>query len=128
MPVLNDLFREDKLLMKTTLSKTVSIESTSDIAMLVQAFKPIAHAFCLQLQHQGVVGLKLKIGIKDNDEWRGTEFDFIVWRYDEMISQIGGNLAVVVDWNTVDSIHLSVSDIVPKGDVPNLGSPDLMAG
>jgi len=41
---------------------------------------------------------------------------------------MGGNLAVVIDWNTVDAIHLSVSDIVPKEDVPFLGNPDLVAG
>lgn len=114
--------------MKSTLSKTVDIDPVSDITLLTQAFDPIARGFCLQLQSQGMAGRKLKIGIKDNDEWQGAEFDFIFWQYDKLISQISGNLAVVIDWNTVDAIHLSVSDIVPKEDVPFLGSPDLVTG
>ncbi|MEH6578603.1 MAG: hypothetical protein V7731_16195 [Amphritea sp.] len=114
--------------MKSTLSKTINIKPVTEITLLVQAFDPIAHAFCLQLQRQGMVGRKLKIGVKDNEEWQGAEFDFIVWQYDKLIEQIGGNLAVMIDWTTVDAIHLSVSGIVPKEDVPHLGNPDLVAG
>lgn len=114
--------------MKTTLSKTLNIEPVTDITLLAQAFDPIARAFCLQLQSQRMVGRKLKIGVKDNEEWQGTEFEFTVWQYDNLIEQIGGNLAVMIDWNTVDAIHLSVSDTVPKEDVPNLGNADLVAG
>ncbi|WP_432473356.1 hypothetical protein [Amphritea sp. HPY] len=112
--------------MPPTLSKTINIEPVSEIELLKQTFDPIARGFCLQLQSQGMVGRKLKVGVKDG-EWQGTELDFTVWQYDKLIEQIGGNLAVTIDWSTVDAIHLSVSDIVPKEDMPNIGNPDLVA-
>lgn len=114
--------------MKRTLSKTVEVESTSDITLLAQAFEPIAHAFCLNLQSNGMIGRTLKIGVKDDGKWQGAEFDFIVWRYDDLIKQIGGNLAVVIDWTAANAIHLSVSDIVAKEEIPALGNPDLVIG
>lgn len=112
--------------MKTTLSKTIDIEPATEITVLAKAFEPVAYAFCWQLQSQSKVGRKLKIGVKDTGKWQGAEFDFFAWEYDKLISQIGGNLAVVIDWSAVDAIHLSVSDIMAKEDVPNLGSPDLV--
>jgi len=111
--------------MKTTLSKTIDIEPVTDIAQLKEVFKPIAYNFCLALQSNGMVGKKLKIGVKDR-EWQGADFDFITWQYEALLEQIGGNLAVVINWNTVDAIHLSVSDIVPKGEVLHQGAPDLV--
>lgn len=112
--------------MKTTLSKTINIEPATDIVLLIKAFEPIAQAFCLHLQSDGMVGRKLKIGVKDQGEWHGAEFPFITWQYEKLTSQIGGNLAVIIEWNTAEAIHLSVSDIVPKEEMPVLGSPDLV--
>lgn len=112
--------------MKTTLSKTIDIEPATDIVLLTKTFEPIAYAFCWQLQSSSMVGRKLKIGVKDSEKWQGAEFDFFVWEYDKLISQIGGNLAVVIGWSAVDAIHLSVSDIVPREEIPVLGNPDLV--
>jgi len=53
--------------MKSTLSKTIDIEPVTDITLLVQTFNPLAHAFCLQLQRQGMAGRKLKIGVKGGE-------------------------------------------------------------
>lgn len=115
-----------QILAMTTLSKNLTITPTDDVKQISEAFEPIARAFCLQLQQQKMVGKKLKVGVKDGDEWKGVEIDFIVWQYDKLTSQVDGNIAVVIDWSAVDAIHLSVSDIVPREEIPILGNPDLV--
>lgn len=112
--------------MKGTLSRTVEVNQTSDIAHLVKTFEPIARAFCLSLQSNKVIGRRLKIGVRDGDEWQGVAFEFIVWRYDDLMKQIGGNLAVSIEWESASAIHLSISDIESKDSETVLGSPDLV--
>lgn len=50
--------------MKTTLSKTIDIEPVTDIELLKQAFDPIARAFCIQLQSQGLVGVSSRSALR----------------------------------------------------------------
>lgn len=108
------------------LSKTVTIKPTREIEDLVAAFNPVVKSMSLKLQRSGEVGQWLKIGLLTNNEWSGTDFKFIVWRYDKFIQQVSGNLAVVIDWDEVSAIHLSVSEIVPKVQITHLGTADLI--
>lgn len=112
--------------MPPTLSKTIDIEPTTDILKLHEAFKPVAYDFALALQSNSCVGRRLKIGIREGKDWKGTEIEFIVWQYKKLIDQIGGNLAVVIEWEKAEAIHLSVSDIVEKDAVPHLGAADII--
>ena len=64
--------------------------------------------------------------MKDSGEWHGTDFEFDVFRYDKLVHQIGRHLAIAIDWEKAQVIHLSVSYIVPKEETPFLGNPDLL--